>query len=231
MAFPVVLSLTSTVDSSSGSADVADMPATVNSGDLLVAFMYSNVNNTHTAATGWTKIGESASNATVRRVSVHAKSADGTEGGGTATFGHTSGSDVALFYVYRIQTGTWSGNALATAVQAGFDNSTSSGDPDPPSLSPSYGAADTLWLIGGKGSVFGGTTVTPPTGYTDSSIISVSNFYQLSTARRELNASSEDPGVLDHATNSAWIGATVAIEPAAAAGGTKTSRLALLGVN
>src|SRR4029079_18961114 len=66
---------------------------------------------------------------------------------------------------------------------------------DPPSLTPSWGSGDTLWMaIGGHRDQL--ATVTFPTNYTDhqlSSIGSAGNVTRLDLATRNLSAASEDP--------------------------------------
>lgn len=84
--------------------------------------------------------------------------------------------------------------------------------PNPPTFAPSWGAAYTLWLAvcGTKGWPVGGF----PSSYTDSRSDHTSGAYGAThSARRELAAASEDPGVftLSPLASLYWIANTIAI--------------------
>jgi len=92
---------------------------------------------------------------------------------------------------------------------------------DPPNLTPSYGSEDTTWIaISGVDS--GRNVDTYPSGYSNQSHFRtglVGGDAAVAICSRELAASSEDPGIFDWSSNTSVVSATVAIRPAAAAGG------------
>lgn len=106
MAFPVVESFTPTIFSTSATAHLVAMPATVNVGDLLIVMFTNNNATAATVATpgAWNQLHTTAS-ATVR-YGTYYKIADGTEDGTTVDF-VTSVSRKAVAHTYRIS--TWHG--------------------------------------------------------------------------------------------------------------------------
>ena len=82
--------------------------------------------------------------------------------------------------------------------------------PNSPSLTPSWGALDTLWFaVTGVRNNYGVSSY--PTNYIDGRLDSI--VIRVATCRRELNASSENPDVFFFDNNVYWIANTVAIEP------------------
>jgi hypothetical protein len=93
-------------------------------------------------------------------------------------------------------------------------------NPDPPSLDPAdWGAEDTLWLAV-VAAANGGTTITTyPTNYTNGITENsggTSDGVAIATARRELNATSEDPSTFTMDASRAWRANTIAVRPASA---------------
>ncbi|MBA7703577.1 hypothetical protein ES703_112363 [subsurface metagenome] len=89
------------------------------------------------------------------------------------------------------------------------------GSPNPPSLSPSWGALDTLWLAC-CGYDTNLTVTAYPTNYTNgrNDYADDAQGCGVGTARRELNASSEDPSAFTISSPEYWIANTVAVQPA-----------------
>ena len=209
--FPNVESSTlSTTNANTMSHPVA-LPATVNSGDVLVVAAAWDGSPTITwdnaTAGTWTEKVNRA-NGTSCRVVVYSKIADGTEGGKTLSL-TSSASEQMVARVFRI-------SGAHGDVEAA-DTATSNIPPNPPSLTPSWGEADTLWLAivaidtlahaEGAPSNYGPLT-------SDSS--SASGLATLATAYRQLTAATEDPGVFTGMGNVPWAAATIAIRPAGA---------------
>lgn len=137
---PVYLSNTPTVlDSADTTNHLVSMPASVGVGDLLIALLAVDGTPTLTTPSGWTSLAQ-VNATTAAKGAIFYTVAAGTEGGTTVDF-VTSASERMMAQVVRIQAGTYSG----TPEQA---NTTFAGTltPDPPSLSPSWGSDDTLWL-------------------------------------------------------------------------------------
>lgn len=90
--------------------------------------------------------------------------------------------------------------------------------PNPPTLTPSWGAADTLWLVvaGASGAV---TASAYPTNYTDGNDDATSSgtAASIASARRALNAATEDPGTFTISASTNWVAQTLAVRPAAGA--------------
>jgi len=120
----------------------------------------------------------------------------------------TSGSNRDMcHHVYRIEAGTF--NTTTPMEFDGPDTNTT----DPPSLSPSWGSAKTLWICGARSRT--NTTVTGvPTDYADE-LENVANAdVTMGSARRTNEASSEDPAAWSFASSSVPTAWTAAIQPA-----------------
>ncbi len=214
MAFPVVESVTATVFGAAATAHLVNMPPTVAEGDLLLANFSNDGTATVTTPAGWSLLGNALANGDSDRLSVYGKRADGTEGGTTVDF-VTSVAETAVAQVYRII--GW-GGVVASHVQLGTFVTGSSANPDPPSLSPSWGAEDTLWIALTNHFREGRTVDVYPASYTDgvqTEAGSQVNGTSLESARRVLNAVSEDPGTFTISSTVSWAANTVAIRPAA----------------
>ena len=216
MTFPVVASRTATsFSSTSGTSHNVNMPATVNAGDLLLMFFASfsggiGATTLGAAPSGWTKVAETDGSRC--QSALFMKVADGTEDSTTVNI-TTSPGRSAVAHVLRI-TG-WYG-ALSGVEQA-VATSTSNHQPDPPNLTPSWGAKDTLWIASYCVGDDNATFTTAPTNYTngqgDISGASVNNSAEVGTAYRELNATSEDPGAFTLSETEIGNSYTVAIRP------------------
>ena len=153
------------------------------------------------------------------------KIADGTEG--TTMSVTTDASEQSAHVTYRIT--SWHGTTAPEAPAVATGTSTT---PNPPSLTPSWGALDTLWFACATTansdrtfsvdptSYVSGTTATTATG-TAGAIIRV--------VRRELNAATDNPDTFTIDSSSGWDADTVAVRPAGAAAATGKYGL-LLGV-
>ncbi len=211
MAFPTVESLTETPFGSNATEHLVAMPATVNSGDLLVALFSNDGDSTVTTPGGWSLLGtETADAAADDRLSIYSRDADGTEGGTTVDF-VTSADQQAAAQVYRI---TGWGGTVPDDTELGSFATGSDANPDPPSLSPSWGAEDTLWLAISN-HIDGDRNIDVyPASYTDGTmtVASAAAGTSLQSARRELNAASEDPGAFTIDASRRWAAVTLAIQ-------------------
>lgn len=210
MAFPVVESVTPTIIDVAGTAHAIGMPATVNAGDLLLASIGFFTAGTVTVPANWNQL--HFTNASDCILANYYKIAVGNEDGTTVDFVST-GNTKAVAHVARIS--AWHGT---TPPEVGTASTGSSTTPDPPTLTPSWGAADTLWLA--RASVraivaFSGYPANYTNGIDDST--GATNAGTLASARRELNAATEDPGTFTKNGTTVWVAQTVAVRPAAAA--------------
>jgi hypothetical protein len=213
--FPTVAA-TNSSNTQSGTSHTVSLPASISSGDLLIVFFsaYNGVPTSITATypAGWTKLYENTSQPSdlhPSNFSAAYKTADGTEGSSISVT--TGGVNAETAHIsYRI-TG-WDSNVPPEAPAAASGGSTT---PNPPSLTPSWGAADTLWLATAVSGFTTATVSSIPTNYTNNININSSpgSTLRLASARRELNASSEDPGTFTFSVSSQWRAGTVGIKP------------------
>lgn len=221
MAFPVVVSVTPSVQTANSTQHLVTMPATVDAGDLLVAILSFDGTPTVTTPTDWNLV--ELANSSQPTVGVYYKVAVGDEDGTNVDFV----SDVAeksAHHVYHI-------TGYDAAPVVGTSTTGTSELPDPPSLSPSWGAADTLWIAisGLRGAAGSWAVDLYPTDYTNGVANNAGGAGQagLGTARRERNASSEDPGSFDWNVSTNWRAQTLAVRPAGLAAPTGLTAVAV----
>ena len=211
MAFPVIASVTASSFGTDATAHLVAMPATVDANDLLIVGFANDGSATVTTPGGWTLI-QSDANSTAARLSSYYKIAVGNEDGTTVDF-VTSATEKAAAQVYRITAASWHGTtppetaAAATGGGAG---------PDPPSTNPAgWNVEDTLW-IAMYGADDDDDASTYPTNYTNGTYTQSDNSNasaSMGSARRELAAASDDPGIFTIAAGEEWITITLAIRP------------------
>lgn len=219
MAFPTVASITASSRNTNATTHTVTLPGTIVAGEKLVAlFACDNQARALTTITwpaGWDERAERILPAgTETGFAVADRIADGTEG--TSITVTTDTSETFAAQVYRVS--SWHGTAAAEAASPSNGESTT---PDPPNLTPSYGAEDTLWIAVGTLDIGGTTISAAPTNYTDLTTTQSGTGFgdvEVYSARRELNATSEDPGGFTASTTAAWHATTVAIRPAAGGG-------------
>lgn len=217
MAFPTYQSVTDTDFGTSVTSMAVNMPATVDSGDRLVALCHvRNAGTWTTVPTGWANLKEQAGGGAVGELSIFEKIADGTEDGGTATW-VTGTSTSAAWQVIRI-----TGAHASTASEV----SSTSGDvsaADPPSETASWGGTeDNLWLaIAGHSAVVTNPWSAAPTnysGFAQNGASSGGAAVAVAHGYRQLAADTEDPGTFTvDGSNRFWAAATMVIRPAAGA--------------
>jgi len=155
-----------------------------------------------------------AASTTAKLVVVYRRMAGGESG----TFAVGTGASEAMAWRLRIIRGVHATSAPEISVGATF---TSIQAPDPDALTPSWGAEDTLWVAveAHDGSV---TTTGWPTNYTgdqtsDTGSVTAASRSGTGSAIRNLNATSDDPGVFATSAGEESRAATLAIRPAAGA--------------
>lgn len=211
MAAPTHQSTTGT-SFASATAHACNEPATVNAGDLLLLGFYCNITTaTFTTPTGWSIQCAGTTQGTNVNAIVYAKSADGTEGGGTVAV-TTSVAVVADANILRI---TGWGGTLGTDVVSGTPAGGASANPDPPSTSWTWGSLDALGVAFEHFNAAGSLTVSSyPSGYT-----SGVQTGSMATASKALTAqaSPENPGTFTNSGAANWIANTIVIKQASAA--------------
>jgi hypothetical protein len=210
MAFPVVQSVTRANNNTNATTRSVTLPATVNANDILIALFANDGDATvtwdNTTAGTWTLLFSTASGVAAR-LTAYWKVADGTEDGAVLSI-DTSAIERSAWHIYRI--------SGAQSVEAGTAATGTSTAPNSPSLTPSWGSADTTWLT-----VFASDNQTAdptdgPTNYTTNDIyddapnaagVGVGSSY------RDNAASSEDPAAWTIAASLAWVANTIAVRP------------------
>lgn len=203
-AFPVVQATNVTNTDTS-----ANLPASIQSGDLLLLFIADCVGSDPGAISGWTQFFHEGTSGTAGLLTGYYRVANGSEGA-TLTIPVQAAS-----LTYRI-------SGYQGTPESADTSSTSAGSPDPPSLAPSWGSAKTLWIAVGlitSTSAAGPRTISGfPSNYTGG-ITAEQNlpFNDVCTvggAQRNLEASSDDPGAFTVSATDGWAAAIVAIRPA-----------------
>ena len=204
MAFPVVATSASGNVAAGSSSKTVTLPTGIASGDVLVLWFHTDGNTTISWPAGYTELFEAdmAAEGGSGTASLAHRTADGGEPASITVT--TGGTQEAAWGVYRI-TGA-SGN-VAHAFAEG-----SSASPDPPNLTPSWGAKDTLWIAAACEDN-ADLTGTAPTNYANNVLHQFNTDAEIVMGTRELNATSENPGTFAAAADE-WICATVAVEPA-----------------
>lgn len=200
MSFPDPADTNSGFDDTSTTSHSVSLPANIASGNLLIIFITSDTFTATASASGWTSLYSTASGILSRGYCLY-KVADGSEGSAvTVTF---SANCTIAWSSYRI-------TSFQGTPEAGTPATGSSASPNPPSLTPSWGADDDLWLVAAH-CINSTSDLAAPTNYTG--LIEVRNTALRSngTAYRQLNATSEDPGTFSNANNTEWTAGTVAV--------------------
>ena len=208
--FPTIAATnTSTVNTETTSHTV-NLPSSIVSEDLLIVFFEaysSTASPTVTWPSGWTQLFQTA-HSTYYTFTAAYRVADGTE---EATISVTTSSNsVSAHDAYRI---TGYGVVPEAGTTATGSNVT---PPDPPSLAPSWGTWNTLWLaVTGYGTISSRYVTAYPTNYTLNQLnpkSTTANYPGVGSAGRQLNVASEDPGTFTLNGSAYWAANTIAIQ-------------------
>lgn len=201
--------------STASTSHSVNLPATVTSGNLLLIFFTIGNASDSTAFTppsGWTALFDTE--AQTARGACFAKVAAGTEGGTSVSVTNTD-SETATAQVMQIS--DWYGSL--SGITTGTPANTTSAAPDPPSVTASWGSAKNLFIISVHASDDDQNLTAAPTNYTGlTSVISGggnNNGGSTGTARRELEAATDDPGTGTLQSSEGWVANTIVIRPAA----------------
>jgi hypothetical protein len=213
MAFPTLLTPAHSHETSNVTSTVVALPDGSDVvGRLVVVHATKDGTGAFTFPAGWTSLVGLASAGA--RVDVRYRIIDGTEGfdgiGDTITLTHALEKTNITVHTYSVWHGTTPPEASST--------SGATGDPDPPSLTPSWATDDTAWAAG-----FGADLESIVTGFPTSydsnqhgdSSASGAGSATHGIATRELNAASDDPGVFTRDVSDDWVAYTVAVRPSA----------------
>jgi hypothetical protein len=216
--FPVVEATNTSATTSDNTNHTVSLPAGIQSGELLIA-MLSGFDEAAALdiswPVGWTEFFEKdASSGMSLAVAGAYREADGTEGSSIAVT--TDLAVLAAHTSYRISGAEDPATQPPEAATIEYTD-TASGI-DPPSLTPTGGAKDYLWLAVAGWRRTGVNETVNPGSYTDGIEVSSSGSSsgtRLRSLRRQANTSPEDPSTFTLGGNSERrVGATIAVHPA-----------------
>lgn len=208
MAFPTATTATSQQSTNSATRTVT-LPVGVAAGDLVIALIAGDGTTTFTWPSPWVEIKDEAGSGFVFTAAYLIAS-----GGETSVAVTASAVERSNHIALRI-TG-WHGTTPPEIAAAATGSSTT---PNPPSLTPSWGAADTLWIAIAAAD----DSATPfpitawPANYTTNQIANATatSAADVALATRGLNAAAEDPGTFTMTGTETWNAYTIAVRPAA----------------
>lgn len=214
-AFPTVAAVGSSTTDTAATSHTVALGATPNTGDLLMCIFSTRISGTTTWPASWTQLTLDA-NGTAQWVEVRYKTASG-EGSTislTTSVGMRSAHMCLIF-----TTGTWSGTPEKGVAATG-----SSANPNPPSLTASWGADDNLW-IAYYGAPTNGDTTAYPTTYPDNrtNIRAAGNGgtgVVSGMATLSSNTATSNPGTFTNGNSAAWVANTIVVQPAGGGGST-----------
>jgi predicted RecA/RadA family phage recombinase len=209
--FPTVESETHQLFTSDTTTHNVVMPATVNSGDLLIVLFGNDlINNGITTPGGWTRLNTS------NILNAYYKIADGTQDGASIDW-VTVDAQTAVALIYRIS--GWHGTT-PPEIDA-FDAEGPSDSPNSPSVTASWGSADNLFISCFYFDVNATTSVSSiPTNYTNligGATGAAAEHASAFATRRNLAAATDDPGSYLMNVSDYWKAQTLVVRPAATA--------------
>lgn len=217
MAFPAYESTTPTASVGATTSHTINMPATVNSGDLLIAVNATFPDTAINEISGWTKILGDLDTAVAGVMAILVRVADGTEGGGSYDFTTTSNSRM-VGHIIRVS--SWYGSL--PGVEVGGVSGATNAAPNAGEMTPSWGSADQLWIWFVAAGDDDATISAAPTGY--SNLVSTPSGggtnagCEVGTATKTSTATSDNPDAGTISETEGYQTGVIAIRPAAAGG-------------
>jgi len=215
LSFPTVEATNTSDEDTYTSSHTIDLPSGVESGDLLIiVFSGYGTLALHTVAwppAGWTSLADKGGNSN-HHLGIAYKVATGGEGSNVTVT--TSNNAFSAHNSFRI-------SGYEGVPEISCDPATTgSANPNPPSLTPSWGYKNTLWIAG-----FGAedhnlrTLDADPANYSNELFIVGGNagdsrYAYAGTVRREYYAATENPGAFTMSGTVDWYGFTVAVQGA-----------------
>lgn len=203
MSFPQTAAPTVTLFTTVTTGHAVLMPPVISAGELLLV-AFAQISAAVTTPADWNLLLHSITDVAL---DTYYKVAVGNEDGTTVDF-VTSVTRRAAAQVYRIT--DWHGTTPPEAA----GTSGTSVNPDSPLLVPSWGAADTLWFSMMDHSGGNGTISDYPDDYLNGVQSTGASIPTLGSARREVNAASQNPNSFTVGVSASWVAQTIAIRPA-----------------
>jgi hypothetical protein len=211
MAFPAVGGSQTSFNSVNSLTLACAMPASVAASDLLLLFVAHDGTGTGSCDSGFNELKDHAGTGFTDHIFY--KIAAGGETSATFT---CSVSERSNALAVKITASTWHGTTPPEVNTVVTGNSVS---PDPGSITPSWGAADTLYIAVGfwdTGDVTGYPSTYPDNRLPFTLTATAASTAYGAIATRNLNATSDDPGAFTIAIET-WAAYAMAVRPAVAA--------------
>lgn len=209
---PIVVDSEPTVQATSGTVHAIDVPAVL-AGDLILIFANGAASAAYTMtvptsyASLWDEANGNLRGRGFRRVAP--SDAAATTASVTLSAGQRFSAITLVIRGYDTDV------AIADAIAVGTAATGNSDSPNPPSVSPPWGDTVPSLIVPVAHSAAGGS-ISYPSSYTDglTAYTGVSNNFhaRTSSAEREVEASSEDPGTFGLGGAFLWVAQTVAIK-------------------
>lgn len=208
MAFPVISSVTNSNQGTNNATRTVTF-ATASTGDLIIGVIFGDGTGTYTWPGGgatWQEIKDAAIGS-VAGISVAYLIAAGGESSVAVT---CSASERSTHFGIRILAANWHGST-PPEISAGATGASTA--PDPDTLTPSWGAADTLWIA--LYGVDSGNVTAYPTNYNDNQTASdtTASAAYGAMASRGANTASENPGAFTNSVSDDWAAYTIGVRP------------------
>lgn len=191
------------------------LPPTIALNDLIVVMASGYTNgNWYTAPAGWTKM--FLKHASVLDATIYYRWADGTEGGTTVAFPTTSLA-TPDFANFAIKDADWLTNPEVGTATTAYSNTA----PDPPVVTPSWGALDNLFMVFVSWRPGTVNLSVWPANYTldqQQDGVAAAAAPGVAGAGYQLNATSDNPAAGTLSGLTVWIANTLVIKPAATGG-------------
>lgn len=209
--FPQVIDRITTASPTQQPTHTVNSATTVTPGNLLLLLVNAGDGN-FTLPAGWSELLNL--DTTTASHMLYYKVAAGTEGG---TFQITNSDTNESMGTQLWQISNWYGTLAG--VEAALTGDLSTSTIDPPSLTPSWGSANTLWIFGAVAADDAVTVSTWPANYTNLTYVesggAANDTQACAMGSRELAAASEDPGAVTWSQSQRTDAFTVAVRPAA----------------
>lgn len=206
-----VTSITDTAIITAETVHTINMPPATVSGDLLIAFCAYHTPLSGTKHADWTELFWSTTTNT--GLLCYTKAATGAEGGTQINIITTTVGKLMLVSVLRISATTREVSCQASPATVGLSTL-----PNPPSITPSWGSAGTLWIPVMSASNDGADVTAYPSGYTNGHKqrhIDATLGLTLAFDYRIATAATEDPGTFTLGVSEYWCANTVGVRPSA----------------
>jgi hypothetical protein len=188
MGFPTIAATATSTNDTATTTQTVSLPTGISSGHLLIAGLTVRNATAFTWPAGWNGLYQANASGNNHRIELAYRFADGTEGSSISV---TTGNAKGAHFCYRI-----TGMHASQAPEAGTAVNATTTTPNPPSVSPSWGAEDNLFIAVCSNDNDNQVNAYP-TNYSLGQLsvkTTATSTVAIGVAGRQLNASSDDPG-------------------------------------